>query len=176
MRLIRLTAAIAAFYVCSSASADQLDCTLNLKRGISTQAFQLRQKLTAEGKPISYPSYGQLSKVTEGELPFEIYLGWEKIAAKITFRQATLENADGKVIRASRWKCFEAVIETTDGRDEFSCGDKDKTDNPFADPNQRWQPAEVRDNAARWPTGLVFQESFESGNSLMTLECRSVAR
>jgi len=169
-----LIAGFSIFSVSASAAvSDSFDCKLNLKRGIHTQAFQLKQQLTPERKKISYPSkHGRNIEVTEGVIPFEIYLNWDKLIAKVTYRHATETDNSGQMFRAAQWKCFESSIETVEGVEEYSCGDKHRTDDPFSDTTQRWRPSEISRGIPSWPEGLIFQESFTSGDDTLTLECK----
>lgn len=151
---------------------DHFQCKLNLKRGPQTQAFQLRQLMTAERKPIAYPvPGGRQIFVTEADIPYEIYLGWDKLTAKITYRHALERDAQGKALRAAQWKCFEASIETVDGLESFSCGDQQHADDPFADPNQRWRPVTIKNDSPDWNAGQAYHEQFISGNDNLTLDC-----
>ncbi|NBX16789.1 MAG: hypothetical protein EBR09_05430 [Proteobacteria bacterium] len=174
---MRVTTAFACSVVCLSAHAgttDQFQCRFNLKRGPQTQAFQLKQKITVERKALSYSvPEGRQIAVTQAEIPFEVYLGWDKFTAKITYRHA-LESLGQGIFRAARWKCFESVIETPEGVESFSCGDRQRTDDPFADANQRWLPAQVINNSPAWGLGDTFQEQFEVGADLLTLNCAVV--
>jgi hypothetical protein len=61
-----------------------------LARGAAVHAFLSRLiGVTAERKTFSYPlSDGRNILVTQAEFPFEVYLGWDKFTAKITYRHA----------------------------------------------------------------------------------------
>lgn len=169
-----LIAGLSIFSLSAAAAVnDSFDCKLNLKRGIQTQAFQLKQRLTAERQRISYPSLnGRTIEVTEGVIPFEIYLNWDKLVAKVTYRHAIEIDSSGQILRAAQWKCFESSIETVEGFEAFSCGDKHRRDDPFSDKNQRWRPSDFSNGIPSYPAGLIFQESFTSGDDTLTLECR----
>ena len=154
---------------------DHFQCIFNLKRGAQTQAFRLKQNLTVERTKLEYPvPEGRSVQVTEGVLPFVVEMGWDRFTAKITYRHALEAGRSGSVPRAAQWKCFEASVETIDGLEEFSCGDKQRTDDPFADRNLRWRSAPVANNTPDWDAGHSFQESFVVGEHTLTLECSVV--
>ncbi|NBW80977.1 hypothetical protein EBR21_04405 [bacterium] len=172
MRLIAVSACAFFILPASAGVNDHFQCKLNLKRGPQTQAFQLKQLITAERKSIAYPApNGRTIFVTEANIPYEIYLGWDKLTAKITYRHALERDAQGKALRAAQWKCFEASIETIDGLDSFSCGDQQRTDDPFADPNQRWRPVAIKNDSPDWNEGQAYREQFISGDDNLTLDC-----
>jgi len=66
---------VAIFLILFSAPAhaqthDHLSCKFNLKRGVHTQAFQLKQVLNIERKLFSYPGLGNRKViVTQGQIP-----------------------------------------------------------------------------------------------------------
>ena len=157
-----------------AANFDQLNCRVNLKRGIQTQAFQLNQVLTPSRKTIPYPSSTERHiEVNQGEIPFEIFLGWDKISAKITYRFAALKDSSGKTVEASHWNCFEGLIETIDGTDTLDCGDKDQMSDPFSTSNGRWQSAVIRDQTPTWPEGYILQGRMVNGNDTLTVVCKT---
>lgn len=158
-----------------AAANDHLQCLFNLKRGAQTQAFRLKQNLTVERIKLNYPlPVGRDVQVSEGVLPFVVEMGWDRFTAKITYRHALETGRTGSLPRAAQWKCFEASIETIDGLEEFSCGDKQRTDDPFADANLRWRSAPVTNNTPDWDAGSSFQESFVVGEDTLTLNCSVV--
>ena len=172
--MMRITSAFACSFACFTAHAgtiDQFQCRFNLKRGPQTQAFQLKQIVTAERKTFSYPlSEGRNISVTQAEIPFEVYLGWDKFTAKITYRHALESLGQGK-FRAAQWKCFEVGIETVDGVETLSCGDQQRIVDPFADIHQRWRPARVENDTPVWNIGDAYHERFAVGGDILTLDC-----
>ncbi|MEY4064999.1 MAG: hypothetical protein RIR26_1207 [Pseudomonadota bacterium] len=168
---------LSAILVPAGASAnDHFQCIFNLKKGAQTQAFRLKQNLTVERTQLNYPiPEGRNVQVTEGILPFVVEMGWDRFTAKITYRYALEAGRAGTAPRAAQWKCFEASVETIDGLEEFSCGDKQRTDDPFADPNLRWRSVPVANNTPDGDAGPAFQESFVVGAHTLSLECSLIA-
>jgi len=72
MRLLLVAGLSLTSLTAFASNKDTFNCKLNLKRGIQTQAFQLKQSLTIERKIIPYPSGEGKNRILSFRDSFEL--------------------------------------------------------------------------------------------------------